>query len=346
LLKQAKLKAPWRITFDTNPDQCNLNCIMCEEHSIYNNQKKSGNRVMNFNFIEKVIKETVNYGLREIIPSTMGEPLLYKDFKELINMIRKYDLKLNLTTNGTFPVLGVEKWANLFMPITSDIKVSINGSKKQIAEDIMVGLNFSRQLENIKKLVKVRDKIRQKYRKNPSITFQVTFMECNLKDLENLLNLAIHLNIDRFKGHHLWITNKEIENQSLKRNPDSINRWNNTVEKLSKIAQERLMQNGNKIKLANIYKLNQKCSGSVVPKDYVCPFLGREAWIAWDGTFNVCCAPAYLRKKFGYFGNIKNKNFLDFWNGEKYNTLIKNWGKYELCRKCNMRKPSKQMVGN
>ncbi len=27
---------PWRITIDTNPDQCNLNCIMCDTHSIYN----------------------------------------------------------------------------------------------------------------------------------------------------------------------------------------------------------------------------------------------------------------------------------------------------------------------
>ena len=27
------LDAPWRITFDTNPDDCNLNCVMCEEHS-------------------------------------------------------------------------------------------------------------------------------------------------------------------------------------------------------------------------------------------------------------------------------------------------------------------------
>ena len=24
---------PWRITFDTNPDDCNLRCVMCEEHS-------------------------------------------------------------------------------------------------------------------------------------------------------------------------------------------------------------------------------------------------------------------------------------------------------------------------
>ncbi len=30
----SKKEGPWRITFDTNPDNCNLKCIMCEEHSI------------------------------------------------------------------------------------------------------------------------------------------------------------------------------------------------------------------------------------------------------------------------------------------------------------------------
>ena len=32
--------APWRITFDTNPDDCNLRCIMCEEHSIYSKSQE------------------------------------------------------------------------------------------------------------------------------------------------------------------------------------------------------------------------------------------------------------------------------------------------------------------
>ena len=25
---------PWRITFDTNPDDCNLHCIMCQGYRI------------------------------------------------------------------------------------------------------------------------------------------------------------------------------------------------------------------------------------------------------------------------------------------------------------------------
>ena len=103
-----KSDGPWRITFDTNPDLCNIRCIMCEGFSEYNKDRIHQNRLMDFNLIEKVVKNTINYGLREIIPSTMGEPLLYPDFEKIIDLVKKYNLKLNLTTNVTFPRYGVE----------------------------------------------------------------------------------------------------------------------------------------------------------------------------------------------------------------------------------------------
>ena len=93
MLSENKLKGPWRITFDTNPDQCNLRCIMCEEHSNYNIDNKSIIRIMDFEIIEEIIEDAVNYGLREIIPSTMGEPLLYTRFTDLVNLINCHNLK-------------------------------------------------------------------------------------------------------------------------------------------------------------------------------------------------------------------------------------------------------------
>ena len=76
--------APWRITFDTNPDDCNLNCVMCEEHSPYSPSHQARikgelpYRRMDIDTIEQVISECASHGLEEIIPSTMGEPLIYK----------------------------------------------------------------------------------------------------------------------------------------------------------------------------------------------------------------------------------------------------------------------------
>lgn len=133
----SKGPGPWRITFDTNPDTCNLKCIMCEEHSehsLLQLQRKAADkprRLMPFEMIERVIADAAPHGLREIIPSTMGEPLLYDQFEGILDLCHRYGVKLNLTTNGTFPRLGVEEWAKRIVPVTSDVKISWNGRRKR-----------------------------------------------------------------------------------------------------------------------------------------------------------------------------------------------------------------------
>ena len=343
MLNETKLKGPWRITFDTNPDQCNLHCIMCEEHSSYIANKKIRNRIMNFRIIENIIDDTVDHGLKEIIPSTMGEPLLYGRFPDLIDLIKSNNLKLNLTTNGTFPKLGAELWGRLILPVASDIKISINGASKNINESIMEDLNFESQITNIKKFIQIRDEIRRDGINNPTLTFQATFMEKNLYEIPELLKMAINMDVDRFKGHHLWITHPELEDESMRRNKSAIIRWNNIVKEIYLIVENERLKNGKRIKLDNIYAIPYNHNNEVIPKEYICPFLGREAWIAWDGTFNVCCAPDNLRKTLGNYGNAKQDNFINLWNSKRYKDLIENWGDYEVCKVCNMRKPKKDI---
>jgi len=341
------LKTPWRITFDTNPDDCNLHCIMCEEHSHYRKIPSQSHRRMPFELLQNVVEETASLGLKEIIPSTMGEPLLYHDFEKIIDLVKKYSIKLNLTTNGTFPRLGVKKWAEKILPIASDVKISINGTSKKISESIMQGLIFKRQLENIKTFLQIRDQIRVSGLNNPTVTFQVTFMENNLPELPSLVELALKLGIDRVKGHHLWITWPELRNQSLRKDRSSIKRFNQTIDRIFAIVKENETQEEKSVILDNFYKisLDVEKMEQLIPDEWVCPFLGREAWIAWDGTFNVCCAPDDLRRSFGAFGNVKKQRFNDLWSGEKYRNLIRNWGKHEICKICNMRKPRSEIYG-
>ena len=73
----------------------------------------------------------------------------------------------------------------------------------------------------------------------------------------------------------------------------------------------------------------------------VCPFLGKEAWISAEGTFNPCCAPDEERQSLGYFGNVKNTGLRALWASEKYQTLIKKPLANKICQKCNMRKTFK-----
>ena len=154
----------WRITLDTNPEDCNLKCIMCEEHSEYSNFKeqlfnKTGerHRRMPKDWIENIFSEAKQLGVREIIPSTMGEPILYKYIDSFFKLAKEYDIKINLTTNGTFPSKSAKEWAKLIIPVTSDTKISLNGVTQTTAEKIMTGLNFEQQIENIRQYVAFRN---------------------------------------------------------------------------------------------------------------------------------------------------------------------------------------------
>ena len=201
----------WRITIDTNPEDCNLKCVMCEEHSPYSDfiptlYKETGvkRRRMKFQTVEDIFLQAEKLGVKEIIPSTMGEPLMYKGIEGIFELSQKHDIKINLTTNGTFPKLSVEQWANLIVPNTTDVKISWNGATAETAEKVMTGLNYNQVLEKVKDFVAFRNKIFIQTGWFCRITFQLTFMQNNMHELAEIVKLAAQLGVDRVKGHQLW----------------------------------------------------------------------------------------------------------------------------------------------
>lgn len=334
---------PWRITFDTNPDDCNLRCIMCEEHSIYSScqtkRKEEGlpRRRMDIELIRKVLEESKGSALKEIIPSTMGEPLLFRHFNEMIQLCHDYGVKLNLTTNGTFPKLGAVEWAKRIVPIGSDVKISWNGATKKTSELIMIGSNFEKRVQNVRDFIRIRDDIHAQGGNFCRVTFQLTFMEIGLDELPDVIRLAASLGVNRVKGHHLWVFTPEMKTQDLRKNKESIQKWNETAAKALEVAEKERLPDGSKVLLENIYLLDETAVDELVPQG-VCPFLGKEAWVSTDGRFNPCCAPNEDRLKLGYFGNLNETSIEKIWTGSDYQDLQKNYLKHAVCKRCNMRK--------
>jgi len=334
---------PWRITFDTNPDDCNLKCIMCEEHSIYSpcqsNRKEAGlpRRRMDIDLIRKVLEESKGTGLKEIIPSTMGEPLLYRYFEEILKLCHEYGVKLNLTTNGTFPKYGATEWAKRIVPVGSDVKISWNGATKRTSELIMIGSNFEQRLQNVKDFIVVRDQAVQEGQDYCRLTFQLTFIELGLQEIPDIIRLAASIGVDRVKGHHLWVFTPEMENESLRRSPDSIGRWNEIVQKSLEAVEKYRLPNGKKVLLENIYPLEESASKELLSEG-ICPFLGQEAWVSAEGVFGPCCAPNDDRRTLGHFGTLYEKSIGEIWTSSDYQDLQKNYLKHAVCKRCNMRK--------
>jgi MoaA/NifB/PqqE/SkfB family radical SAM enzyme len=334
---------PRRITFDTNPDDCNLSCIMCEDHSPFSKTREERvaagipKRRMNIELIRRILKESQGSPLREIIPSTMGEPLLYKHFEEILSLCHEYKIKLNLTTNGTFPIKGVETWAKLIVPVTSDVKISWNGATKNTQEKIMLGTNWEKVVENVKQFIAIRNAYAATGGNYCQVTLQLTFLETNVHELADIVQLGIELGVDRIKGHHLWAHFSEIKSLSMRRNSESIRRWNQAVIAAEAIANKQLLPNGKQIRLENIYQLTEEAQHDLLPEG-VCPFLNQEAWIATDGRFSPCCAPDKERRKLGDFGSLAHQPMEKIWQSEQYKLLTENYLHHEVCKGCNMRK--------
>lgn len=336
----------WRLTIDTNPEDCNLQCIMCEEHSPYSDYiptlyKETGvkRRRMKFETVEQIFQEAQNLGVKEIIPSTMGEPLLYKGIEGIFELSQKFGIKINLTTNGTFPKHSVEEWAKMIVPSTTDIKISWNGATADTAEKIMPGLKFNKAIENVKSFIAYRDKYFAETGYFCRVTFQLTFMRNNMHELAEIIKLAASLGADRVKGHQLWAHFKEIENLSMKSTKESVDEWNRYVQQAYEAQEQFRKPNGEMVLLENIIPLSEN-ENEEVPAEYECPFLGKELWISATGKISPCCAPDELRKSLGEFGNIETTTIDAVLESESYRHLAKNYKSNPLCRSCNMRKPT------
>lgn len=336
--------APWRITFDTNPDDCNLRCIMCEEHSPHSPLQKlrraegRPKRRMDVAMIRRVVEETAGRGLREIIPSTMGEPLLYKGFDQIVDLCHEFGIKLNLTTNGTFPGRGARAWAERIVPVTSDTKLSWNGATAATHEQIMIGTKWEKVLDNARTFIEVRDAHAAAGGNRCRVTFQLTFLESNVHELSGVVRLAAELGVDRVKGHHLWAHFGEIEQLSMRRSPEAIERWNQAVREAEAVAMANPLPNGEWVKLENIFELDPTAVDDLAPTG-ACPFLGQEAWVSAVGRFDPCCAPDAQRRTLGDFGNLHEQSFTEIWNGARYRELTRTYRNRALCVGCNMRKP-------
>ncbi len=337
-----------RITLDTNPEDCNLHCIMCEEHSIFSNFKeklfeKTGikRRLMPKEWIEPIFAQANELGVKEIIPSTMGEPLLYQYIELFFELAEKYNIKINLTTNGTFPKKTIQEWAKIIFPVTTDTKISINGSSAFIAENIMQGIDFQRQIQNIKEFVQLRNQYFKASGYYSRITFQLTFMQNNMHEITEIVKLAAKLDIDRIKGHHLWTHFDQIKPFSFENSLESRKKWNEIVEKAFSSVEKFRKTDGNKIILENFvpFDLEKVLPKNEIPENYECPFLEKELWISAAGKISPCCAPDELRNSLGDFGNFPKTKLSEVLFSEKYLYLVKNYKVFEVCKICKMRKP-------
>ena len=284
----------------------------------------------------QAVRAAAALGAREVIPSTLGEPLLWSGLDRLVALCAELGLALNLTTNGTFPGRGAAAWAERLVPVCSDVKVSWNGATAATAAAIMPGLDLARAVDDLRAFAAVRD-ARAGPGRRCRLSFQVTAQEGNVGELADIVRLAASLGVERVKVNQLQVRSPALAERSLRRSVDAIRRWNAAVAETRAAAEATRLPSGAPVLLENVAPLAEDPARPAPAGP--CPFLGREAWIHPGGRFAPCPHPAAEAGGLGEFGSLAAAPLAELWGSDALRGFAAAWPGHPLCAACAFRRP-------
>lgn len=169
---------------------CNLDCSFCSD----DNLEKKTITISEFEHILKEINDYTDY----IYLHVKGEPLLHPNLKEILDLCKKYNKQVNITTNGT--LLKLSKDILLNSKIVRQINISLHSENnkehyldeifevtKQLSEDIIIVYRFW-TLKNLKlnaKSTQIVEKIIGNYKLSTDIVNKL-YSDENIKIANNI----------------------------------------------------------------------------------------------------------------------------------------------------------------
>lgn len=308
--------------------RCNARCSMCNLQDILNKD----NREFSLEQIENLLKQIGKY--KPSIVLFGGEPLLRRDFSEIVKMMKKYKLSCGIFTNGTlFNNLNIKEIVKNKMNF---VAFSMQGIGK--THDKIVGLNnaFDKMIKAIREFQKYKNK-------KTKIIIHTTISEQNLDELGKIVELGEKLKVDLIRfGHPTFFTKSDVEkNKKIMKAifPDE------KIEEISYFYEPE--ENGKKFyeKIAEFmrkYKGRMKMTPDLDFKEIKnwysndfktkrkCFFVYRGLFIYPNGDVIPCESFKFI------MGNINQQKFKYIWNSEKYVKFRRELKKklYPACARC------------
>ncbi|MQY78257.1 MAG: radical SAM protein [Bacteroidetes bacterium] len=303
--------------------QCNLRCIMCIRQRAPEGTLNSLS--YDFEIFRRVAEEVFPY-LRRVQLTTAGEPLMAKNFRKQLRIIKKYSMKLDLVTNVT--LLDNDKLIEEILRVLGYLHVSIDAATKETYESIRIGAKFEQVIENIKKFNSFRRKIPQD--KRPRLALLYVLMRRNIEELPQFMKLAKELEAESVTMTHVIILQKKMKKESLVYHKELANYYMMVAQKKA----NELNLHLNIPPLFNtVYDVQGRRSKNNLKSEFkICPFLWKQAIIEWNGNVSPCCIPSQP-----VMGNVKEKPFREIWNNELYQEMRRRLytdNPFDCCKHC------------
>ncbi len=305
-----KGKMVYPITIEIDPtNTCNEKCSWCcwEDH-------RKSKETMSQGLLEKVVRNLGEVGVKGIIWTGGGEPLLNKYAVENMELSKNLGMENGMFTNGI--LLTTEK----IKPIINScewVRISLGAATSETFEKCHGTKDFYKIKENIKEFVKVKKELKS----NIAVGLSMMVDFENYHELYLEAKMAKELGVDYFQGKPL----NQIGSENKKW-------WSNEVIPLFKKAKIEFEDDKFKILTAQYTQDKYGDQGSnflsnITPslkvmdeekgKCYVHNFVTA---ITADGSVTFC---KNMRDNKKYrLGNLKKNTFEEIWNSDRRKKII------------------------
>ena len=200
-LKRSPQKAPpitveWHLS-----NRCNHDCPFCTfRESVHGSQHRAA--MFPAHLVDKIIEDLKDLGVKAIVHSGGGEPLLYPNVHEVMQKIKAGGICQGLVTNGS----NIEKpeIAQAIIDTCDWVRISVDAGSPAVYQATHgTGRHFHQIMENIRQLVTKGNKKRPKI----GVSFLLTML--NYPDLVKAAGLFKEVGIDYFQVKPIVISAEE-----------------------------------------------------------------------------------------------------------------------------------------
>ena len=187
--------------------RCNLKCTMCWLHGAEGVGDKYGGLELSTEEIFKLLDQVAKYGPKIYLGGS--EPLIRKDFLQILKKIKELELYAFFTSNGT--LLDSVKNREIVNLGLDSVIFSIDGDAE--LHDQLRGRGvFQKVTSTIKELVKFK---KEKQSPKPQISVNIRITPFSIGGLNQTINAIVQATddgVDYYRLHQLWyVTEKELE---------------------------------------------------------------------------------------------------------------------------------------
>ncbi len=193
-LKNDPLSKPSRIAIELT-NRCNLNCPFClvgmqkEQSAVAHDDLNRPFGTMEMSLVDKIIIEAKQFGIRDVMLTFQGEPLLHKQFVDVIRTSKKFGLKSHVFTNGL--LLNPDLSRQIVREGLDSMRFSVDGISEKTYQLNRVGGRFEKVYQNMVEMVRIVREEKSKI----ELMWQFIALSNNEHEIEDAKKMAKQIGI-------------------------------------------------------------------------------------------------------------------------------------------------------